>query len=142
MQTYKRNLAVSRFFILGGTSFLFCWLQKFLRLWNFIQSLCPVFILVRFFVEAYSKSSETSNMKFFAKTINAFQLLIIFAKSFILDIRQGSDYTCLGHYWIIRCFLRKIIWLSQLLFLISTMQLQKKSPWLFPLRITKSLSFK
>ena len=42
--------------------------------------------------EAYSEPSRTSKMQLFAKIVNGFQPLIIFAKSFILDVQLGFEY--------------------------------------------------
>ena len=43
-------------------------------------------------LEAYSEPSRTSSkMKLFARIVNCFQPL--FSKIFILDVRQGSEYT-------------------------------------------------
>ena len=41
----------------------------------------------------YSKPNQTSQIKRFTKIVNSFQPLTIFAKSFILDIQLGSDFT-------------------------------------------------
>ena len=41
--------------------------------------------------EAYSEPSGTSKMEFFAKIVNGWKPLTIFAKSSILDIRLGSE---------------------------------------------------
>ena len=43
--------------------------------------------------EAYSKPCRISKTELFAKIVNGFQQLIIFAKCFILDIQIGSEYT-------------------------------------------------
>ena len=43
---------------------------------------------------AYSEPCQTSNMEVFAEIGNSFQLLTIFSKSSILDVSQGSEYTC------------------------------------------------
>ena len=40
----------------------------------------------------YSESSQTSQMKCLTKKLKDFQPLTIFAKNFILDILQGSEY--------------------------------------------------
>ena len=42
--------------------------------------------------EAYSEPSRTSKMELFAKIVNSFQRLTIFAKSAIFDIRLRSEY--------------------------------------------------
>ena len=42
--------------------------------------------------ETYSEPSQTSKMEFFAKIINSWKPLTIFAKCFILDTRQCSEY--------------------------------------------------
>ena len=41
---------------------------------------------------AYSEPGQISKMVFFAKIVKGFQPLNPFAKRFILDIWQGSDY--------------------------------------------------
>ena len=43
---------------------------------------------------AYSEPCQTSNTEVFAEIGNGFQLLTIFSKSSILDVSQGSEYTC------------------------------------------------
>ena len=43
--------------------------------------------------EAYSEPSEKSTMKLSAKIATGFLLLTIFAKSLILDVLPGSEYT-------------------------------------------------
>ena len=40
----------------------------------------------------YLEPSQTSKMDLFAKIVNVFQPLTIFAESFILDVRLGSAY--------------------------------------------------
>ena len=40
----------------------------------------------------YSEPSETSKMKPFAKMVNSWKLLTIFAKSSISDVWVGSEY--------------------------------------------------
>ena len=45
-----------------------------------------------FIAEAYSESNQIYEMKLFAKIVNDFQALFISAKSFILDVRLGSEY--------------------------------------------------
>ena len=47
--------------------------------------------------EVYSEPSQTSRMELFAKTMNGWKLWIIFAKSYILDVRLGSEYVSV-HY--------------------------------------------
>ena len=42
--------------------------------------------------EAHSKPHETSNMTFFVKIVNDFQLLTTLAKTSIADVWQGSEY--------------------------------------------------
>ena len=51
--------------------------------------------LVRFTfkAEAYLEPSQTSKMELFMKTVNDFQLLTNYAKSFVLDVWLGSQYT-------------------------------------------------
>ena len=41
--------------------------------------------------EAYSKPCQTSKMEVFAKIMNGFSFLVIFAKSSILDVQQYSE---------------------------------------------------
>ena len=43
--------------------------------------------------EAYSEPSRIYQTELFAKIVNGFQQLTIFAKSSILDVRLGSEYT-------------------------------------------------
>ena len=45
-----------------------------------------------FFAEAHSESCQKSKAELFAKLFNGFKLLIIFRKSFILDVWQGFEY--------------------------------------------------
>ena len=65
----------------------------------------------------YSEPNETSKMKLFANIVNSVQLLTIFAKSSILDVRLDSEYatkmskgkyspgsTILICVWLVRCF--------------------------------------
>ena len=44
-------------------------------------------------IEVYPEPYQTSKMELLAKIVNGFQPLTIFAKSSILDVRQGSKYT-------------------------------------------------
>ena len=44
------------------------------------------------FREAYSEPCKTCKMECFAKIVNGFQSLIIFAKCSNLDVWQGSEY--------------------------------------------------
>ena len=46
----------------------------------------PLIFSVAQGVEAYSQPSRTSKIELFAKIVNGFQSLTIFAKSFILDV--------------------------------------------------------
>ena len=41
---------------------------------------------------AYSDPFQTSEMEIFVEIVNGYLLLTIFAKSFILDVWQGSEY--------------------------------------------------
>ena len=41
--------------------------------------------------QAYPESSQTSEMKLFAKLTNGQKLLAIFAKNFIIDVWLGSE---------------------------------------------------
>ena len=41
---------------------------------------------------AYSEPCQTTNMEYFAKIVNDFQRLAIFAKRSILDIWEGCEY--------------------------------------------------
>ena len=52
------------------------------------------FVLFRIIrtAEVYSESSRTSTMELFAKIVKSFQLLTIFIKSSIFDIRLGFEY--------------------------------------------------
>ena len=43
-------------------------------------------------VETYTEPSQTSKMELFAKIVNSWKPLTIFAKCFILDTRQCSEY--------------------------------------------------
>ena len=43
-------------------------------------------------IEAHLEPREIPKMEFFAKIVNTFKLLTIFAKSSILDNFQGSEY--------------------------------------------------
>ena len=51
--------------------------------------LLPVTISI---VEAYLEPSQTSKMDLFAKIVNRFQPLTIFAESSMLDVWQSSEY--------------------------------------------------
>ena len=42
--------------------------------------------------EAYPESCETSEMELFTKIVNGFSFLIIFTKSFIIDVWQDSEF--------------------------------------------------
>ena len=48
-------------------------------------------IITLHITEAYSEPCQTSKMDVFVKTVQGFQLLTIFAKSFILDVQQVSE---------------------------------------------------
>ena len=54
--------------------------------WNFV-----LFRIIRT-AKVYSETSQTSWMELFAKIVKSFQLLTIFIKSSILDIRLGFEY--------------------------------------------------
>ena len=41
----------------------------------------------------FIRPSQTAKMEVFAKIVNDWELLAVFAKSFILDAWQGSEYT-------------------------------------------------
>ena len=43
--------------------------------------------------QAYTKPSQTSKIELFSKIVSGFQALNIFAKSFILDVWQISEWT-------------------------------------------------
>ena len=55
---------------------------------------CSNFVLFRIMqiAEVYSEPSQTSTMELFAKIVKGFQVLTIFLKSSILDIRLGFQY--------------------------------------------------
>ena len=57
----------------------------------FVSSSFALFRIVRT-AEVYSRPSRTSTMELFAQIVKDFQLLTIFIKSSILDIRLGSEY--------------------------------------------------
>ena len=42
----------------------------------------------------YSEPYQTSKMERFARVVNAFKPLTIFAERSILDVWQGSEYAC------------------------------------------------
>ena len=48
--------------------------------------------------EVYSEPSRTSKVVLFAKIVNGFHLLTIFAKGSILDVRMGSEYASTSYY--------------------------------------------
>ena len=48
--------------------------------------------------EAYSEPCQTSTMKCFAKMVNGWKLLTIFAKHSILDYWHGSEYASVANY--------------------------------------------
>ena len=50
-------------------------------------------------LEAYSKHSRISKMELLAKIVNSWKSLANFAKSFILDIRLGSEFASGFGYW-------------------------------------------
>ena len=43
--------------------------------------------------QRYSEPCQTSKTEFFAEKVNVWRLLVIFAKSSILDVSHGSEYT-------------------------------------------------
>ena len=43
--------------------------------------------------QMYSEPSQTSKMLLSAEIIEAFHLLVIFAKGFILDVQSGSEWS-------------------------------------------------
>ena len=45
-----------------------------------------------FIAEAYSEPCQTSKKEHFAKIVNGYKPSTIFAKCFILDLWQGSEY--------------------------------------------------
>ena len=45
------------------------------------------------YTEAHQQPCQTSKMKVFANIVNVFKPLTIFAKTFILDVWQGSEHT-------------------------------------------------
>ena len=47
--------------------------------------------------EFHSEPSQTSKVELFAKTVNGSELLIVFARSSILDDWSGSEYACFVH---------------------------------------------
>ena len=47
--------------------------------------------------EAYSEPCQTSKIESFAKIVNGFMPLTIFAKRSILDVWQGSEYASGKH---------------------------------------------
>ena len=68
--------------------------------------------------EPYFQSSNASNMDLFAKKIDGWKLLTIFAKSSILDVWRNSDYASEGYLTtslldiILMLFVRTQIWVS------------------------------
>ena len=48
--------------------------------------------VLRTSTEAQSEPSQKSKMELFAKVAKGFNPLTIFAKSFILDVRMGSEF--------------------------------------------------
>ena len=66
------------------------------RLCNFslLRYLRMIYILVmNIYRGVFRTQTNTSKMEHFAKIVNGFQPLTIFAKSFILDVRLGSKFT-------------------------------------------------
>ena len=59
---------------------------------SFVCSNFVLFQIIRI-TEVYSESSQTSTMDLFAKIFKGFQLLTIFIKTSILDIRLDFEYT-------------------------------------------------
>ena len=57
----------------------------------FVSSIFDLFRIIRI-AEVYSEPSRTFTMELFAKIVKGFQLLIIFIKSSILDIRMDFEY--------------------------------------------------
>ena len=70
-------------------------LQMFSRLsdikCSFVSSTFFLFPIV-WTAEVYSEPSRTSTMELFAQIVEGFQLLAIFIKSSILDVRLGFEY--------------------------------------------------
>ena len=58
---------------------------------------------------AYSKPSQSSTMKLFAKIVNGWKLLTIF-QSLILDISQGSEYISEFSHFVLMFSLWTLIW--------------------------------
>ena len=56
--------------------------------------------------EAYSEHCQTSNMELFAKIVNSFLSLTIFAKSSILDVWQGFEYNSDLFHWLMYSVVR------------------------------------
>ena len=64
-------------------------------------------------IGAYSEPCQTSKTEFFAEIVNVWKVLINFAKSFIVDVWYGSEYTSawyevegyIGHTLVTRLFL-------------------------------------
>ena len=58
--------------------------------------------------EAYSELCKLCKMEVFAKIVNGFQLITIFAKSSFLDVWQGSEYATINKSkWIFNQFARR-----------------------------------
>ena len=71
-----------------------------LRRWNYLSKLDKDMTFSLGFhssspdPEAHSEPCHTSKMELFAKIVNGSQTSSILAKNYILDVGQGSEYTC------------------------------------------------
>ena len=67
-------------------------------LWKKKKNLVEVLI---FITEAYSEPYQTSKMEWTSKIVNGYGQFTIFAKSFILEVWQVSEYAFVVQYWTI-----------------------------------------
>ena len=66
-------------------------LEVIVNVLEYIKNWYCVRLALQFFV-AYSELCQIYTMKLFAKTVNGYKPLTIFAESSILDVWQGSEY--------------------------------------------------
>ena len=72
----------------------------------------------------YSESCQISKMEPYAKIVNGFQLLTIFAESSILDNELGSEYACRSERYHLHCTKNKEILNGKFNFLCSATHVQ------------------
>ena len=106
-----------------------CIVIFFLTRWRVWDGMFPPYSMFTILPMAYSKPSQISKTEFFAKTVSSWKPLKKFAKSSILDVWLGSEYTSdfNGSLHIIWYFsiekLDFILWLGEKIFYLDIISL-------------------